>query len=417
MACEHSATRREFVSAAALAAAAAGVPRSLADEVAPADRAAPIDASTLLNADGDPYGQPDDDGNVGVIATFMDIMEQVDYGPVASYTLPTGCVPTVSCPGRAAVVQANTQNRTLTRLGYLDFATGEYRILLEGGITGPDYSVSEARVTDFLAVWVEMENATQSWAFYACRFTGDPITTASPGLVKLGGNDGEWLPPQFDAVDSRVVWQVMPDPYGPYSTEHSHAYLWTLGAPQGDEVWDSPGRFACAPNISGNVLTIAPRVKADEGVYYGITAIDLARGFAQIDQLVMPVSVKPFFITYAGGRFAFSVEADYGWGGRLGRMGYYIGPGEGPFHYVYREPSSQINYVNGLYVVKSRLSYFVVDLDRRTYARITAASGCTDYGDYPATAGEVDSFVTYATVKDSVSGIPAYVLLRTFSLV
>ena len=97
-------------------------------------------------------------------------------------------------------------------------------------------------------------------------------------------------------------------------------------------------------------------------------------------------------------------------------MGYYIGPGGGPFDYVPREPSAQVSFVGGAYIVKSQLSYFVVDLERRTYARIAAASGCTDYGDYPATAGTASQFVTYAAVKDSSTGIPNGVLVRIFTL-
>ena len=381
-----------------------------------AQPAGPIDASNQFNADGDPYGEPDDDGNVAVIVSFMDIMDEVDYEPDASFTLPTGCVPYVSCDNWAAVVQANTVGRTFTCLGCLDLSSGDYTVLLEGGITGRGYAVSEARITDDLVVWVEVDNATEDWALYACRFTGQAITLDSAGLVKLGEGDSEWLTPPFDASGSQVVWQVMPAPDGSHSKEHSHAYIWTFGSSEGVEIWDSPGRFACAPSISGGAVTIVPRVKADEGVYYGITALAMAGQHAQMDQLVMPVSVKPFFATYTNAGFAFSVEADYGYGGRLGCMGYYIGPGAGPYHYVLREPGAQICQVGGLYVVKSRMSYFVVDIARMTYARIDAANACTDYGDYPATQGVVNRFVTFATIKDGTSGIPSSVLVRIFSL-
>ncbi len=377
---------------------------------------APIDASNQTDSDGNPYGQPDDDGNIGVIATFMDVMDQVDYEPVSSFTLPVGCVPYVSCDAWAAVVQANTDGRTFTRLGCLNLTSGEYTILLEQGVTGKGWAVSEARITDNMVLWVEQDNATLDWALYACSFTGAPITQSSAGISKLAEGDSDWLLPQFDASGAYAVWQVMPDPSGPRSKEHSHAYVWTLGSSQGEELWDSPGRFGCAPSISERVVTIAPRVNADEGVYYGIMALSLVGQHAQLDQIVLPASVKPLFATYIGSSFAFSIEADYGYGGRLGSMGYCIGPGEGPFHYVLREPAAQVCNVGGLYVVKSRVSYFVVDIERMTYARISAASGCTDYGDYPATQGTTDFFVTYATIKDGTSGIPASVLVRIFSL-
>lgn len=383
---------------------------------ASANASGPIDASTQTDADGNPYGQPDDDGNIGVIATFMDVMDQVDYQPISSFSLPVGCVPYVSCDNWAAVVQANTDGRTFTRLGCLNLASGEYTVLLEQGVTGKGWAVSEARITDNMVLWVEEDNATLDWALYACAFTGAAIIQASAGISKLAEGDSDWLLPQFDASGAYAVWQVMPDPSGPRSKEHSHAYVWTLGSSQGEELWDSPGRFGCAPSISDRVITLAPRVNADDGVYYGITALTLAGQHTQLDQLVLPASVKPLFATYIGSSFAFSIEADYGYGGRLGSMGYCIGPGEGPFHYVLREPGAQVCNVGGLYVVKSRVSYFVVDIERMTYARISAASGCTDYGDYPATQGTTDYFVTYATLKDETSGIPSSVLVRIFSL-
>ena len=132
----------------------------------------PIDASNQLNDEGEPYGEPDDDGNVAVIASFMDIMDEVDYEPDVSFTLPVGCVPYVSCDNWAAVVQANTAGRTFTCLGCLNLSSGDYTVLLEGGITGRGYAVSEARITDDLVAWVEVDNATDAWALYACRFTG-----------------------------------------------------------------------------------------------------------------------------------------------------------------------------------------------------------------------------------------------------
>jgi len=38
-----------------------------------------------------------------------------------------------------------------------------------------------------------------------------------------------------------------------------------------------------------------------------------------------------------------------------------------------------------------------------------------EYGDYPATAGKSDAFLTYATVRNS-QGIPETVTARLFSL-
>lgn len=419
------ATRREFAAAAAATAAAAlaagGAGTAHADEDADEDaetEETDEDAEAEDSDDEETSGlvTVDEDGNVHVINAFTDIISETSYQPDASFTIPLGCNVYADCDTRAVTVQANEGCRPLTVVGCLTYETGEYTVVLPSPVSGSSYAPSEARCTETLLAWVEVDNATDDWAFYAVPFDGSPVDVDTPGLVKLGEGDADWQPPLFAVSDSTVVWQVMPDTSGSRTSEYSHAYSWVLGDSEGVEIYESPGRFACTPNISAGVLTIVPRVNPDAGTYYGITAFDMTRDMEQVDQLVLPVSVRPLFATRIGDNFAFSIEADYGYGGLLGSMGYYIGPGEGPYHYVVREPSAQICYVNGRYVVKSQLSYFVIDLAGETYATIGSASSCVDYGDYPATAGTVDRFVTYVAVKDSSTGIPNGVLVRIFSL-
>ena len=49
----------------------------------------------------------------------------------------------------------------------------------------------------------------------------------------------------------------------------------------------------------------------------------------------------------------------------------------------------------------------------RTYAILPAPDKATDYGDYPASEGETDRFVTFATVRGD-NGLPAAVQVRVF---
>jgi hypothetical protein len=419
-----SLTRREFAAAATLGALAGATlgPSSaaaddqdesaeepLTDEASLSDEEASADEQTAVDA-------VDDEGNTNVLLGFRDLSEEVSYQPIATYDLPLGSVVYADCDTRAAVIQRSDTLSPLTVIGCLDYASGEYTVVLPEPIGGRSFTPSEARATEQLLVWLEVNNTTDDWALYAVPFTGQEVGVSSPGLVQLGSGDADWLPPQFDVAANRVVWQVMPDPSGPYSSKSSHAYLWTLGQTSGTSVWESPGRFACEPNISAGVLTLTPRVTPDQGVYYAVIALDLDRNLELVDQVSMPVSVKPFRATRVGDVFAFSVEANYGYGGRLGNMGYYIGDGAGPYRYLSREPSAQVSAVGGRYVVRSLLSYFVVDPELETYTVLSAASSCVDYGDYPACAGTVGQFVTYAAVKDVATGIPSHVSVRVFSL-
>ncbi len=409
-------TRREFAAAAAATAASALAARAaLADEQGDGEASASsLDADDSSAQSGESADQTYDNA-IDVLKTYEDETATLTYEPLATFELPLGCVVSSDCDTRAAVLQANDSARPLTLIGCLDYSLGNYSIVLDHPLAGDGYAPSECHLTERVIAWVETNNATDEWVFYAAPFDGSPLST-NEDVVQLGSGDADWLPPQFAVWENRVVWQVMPDPNGPHVTESSRAYVWRRGSDSGTLVYTSPGRFACAPSISEGVLTIAPRVNADQGVYYGLTAIDLDDDNRQLDQLVLPMSVRPFLATHIGDDFAFSIEANYGYGGLLGAMGYLIGPSEGPFLNIVREPSAQIGFVGGLYLVRSQLIYFVVDVRAKRYGRISSVSNCVDYGDYPASSGTSQLFVTYATVKDESSGIPSKVLVRLFSL-
>ena len=69
-----------------------------------------------------------------------------------------------------------------------------------------------------------------------------------------------------------------------------------------------------------------------------------------------------------------------------------------------------------MFVIKSRASYFVVDVKKATYSILTAANRSVDYGEYPVRIGQTSDFVTFATVKDEASGYPASVTVRSFKM-
>lgn len=279
---------------------------------------------------------------------------------------------------------------------------------------GPNLTIYDVRCSDKVYAWVEMDMLTREWTLYAQRFDNGSVTGS---VSTLWTADSEWDPPLFAVSESQVIWQVMPSISGSKTREHSFCYLWHLGDADALSVVDSPGRFAAPPAVSGKTITLAPRVRADEGVFYGITAYDLSDDMATVvDQLVLPQSVRPFRAVRMGKRFAFSIEANYSSGGLLGSMGTYIGAGDGPFITLVREPAAQVAGKDGLYIVKSRASYFVIDTEREAYSILGATNRCLDYGEYPASEGVCDNFVTFATVKDVDTGHPSAVNVRSFAL-
>ena len=137
---------------------------------------------------------------------------------------------------------------------------------------------------------------------------------------------------------------------------------------------------------------------------------------SQVDQLVLPAGVKPFRATRVGDKFLVSIEASYGSGGLLSKMGTYIGTRSGDFVKVEREPSECPAGKDGLYLIKSRSSYMVVDTKNQKYSTLLSIDRSVDYGEFPARYGDTDLFVTFATVKDPDTGYPASVTVRAFRL-
>ena len=136
----------------------------------------------------------------------------------------------------------------------------------------------------------------------------------------------------------------------------------------------------------------------------------------QVDQLVLPAGVKPFRATRVGDKFVVSIEASYSSGGLLSQMGTYVGTRSGDFIKVDREPSECPAGTDGLYLIKSRSSYMVVDSKNQKYSSLLSIDRSVDYGEYPARCGDCDLFVTFATVKDADTGYPASVTVRAFRL-
>lgn len=304
----------------------------------------------------------------------------------------------------------------IVKAGALSTATGDFADVVTTLIRGdePNMSIYDVRCSDSVYAWVEMDMLARTWVLYAQRFENGSV---SGSVSTLWEGDKNWDPPLFAVTGNTVIWQVAPSLSGSLTREHSFCYLWHMGDADARSVVESPGRFAVPPAVSDGTVTLAPRVRASEGVYYGITAYSIKDDMETVvDQLVLPQSVRPFRAVRMGDRFAFSIEANYSSGGLLGQMGTYIGAGDGPFITLVREPAAQVAGKGDLFIVKSRASYFIIDVAREAYSILSATNHCVDYGEYPASEGECSNFVTFATVKDMSTGYPSAVTVRSFAL-
>lgn len=359
--------------------------------------------------EGEPQVITDDSKIINVIGEY----KNVDAGMAAQFAwdLPLGTVPH-HCEGAwAALLQAPESARSINTLGIISLASGARATLVERPTQGDQFGFHDVRCSEGAYAWVEMNYRTGDWVLIGQQLVNGQLT-GEP--TKLDSGNADWEPPRIAASGASVIWQRMPLATGAKRSEFSHCYRWSVGDDEGEDLFESPGRFATWPRISNGVLTIAPRVRAEEGQFYGLTAIDLSDG-SQIDRLVMPKAVSPFEAVYMEGTFAFSVEANYNSGGSLGKMGTFIGSEGGPYVFLSREPLACVAGKGSRYVIKAQSSHFVVDTEAQTYAVLIAPDKSLDYGDYPASEGVTDRLVTYATVRGD-AGLPAAVRLRVFPL-
>lgn len=333
----------------------------------------------------------------------------------SAWSLPLGCVLHVGEGTFIPVTQAGASAAPVVRGCVLSTQDGKLTEVLSDVVgDGTNLVIYDVRCSDSVYAWVELDLLDHSWSLYGAGLSGGTLSGTPSTLWQA---DANYDPPLFACTGSTVLWEIMPSTSGDRTSEHSFCYMWRLGESSARAVVESPGRFATEPAISDGMVTLTPRVRSDEGVFYGITAYTLADDLATVsDQLVLPQTIKPFQAVRIGDRFAFSVEATYSSGGLFANMGTYIGSSAGPFLRLAREPSANVAGKDSTLIIKNRASYFVVDTSAETYAVLGAANRCLDYGEYPARAGTTDAFVTYAAVKDADTGYPASVTVRTFNL-
>lgn len=399
----HLLTRRGFFRAGA----AAGVATAAIGVLAGCSHTADEDSAEPLEIDE------------GSATSVLDNWQEADLDleNTNTWSIAVGNVLHVAEGDYIPVTTAGDSASPMVKGSVLSAQSGELVTLLDApyGTTDENNTVIfDTRCSDALYAWIELNLLDHSWSLYAQRFSDGSLTGT---VTTLWQADSNYDPPLFAVSGSKVIWLVMPSTSGDKTTEHSYCYVWQQGDSSASAAVESPGRFATEPAVSGDTVTLAPRVRADQGTYYGITCYSLSDNLSSVeDQLVLPQSVKPFRAVRIGSRFAFSIEANYDSGGQLGRMGYYFGTSDGQLITVSREPSADMCGKDNRFICKSNASYFLVDTDAQTYSVISAANRSMDYGEYPARLGECDQFVTFSTVKDPNTGAPTSVTVRTFAL-
>ncbi|MBE6468962.1 MAG: hypothetical protein E7001_03145 [Coriobacteriaceae bacterium] len=381
---------------------------------------AAIAAITLVGCSND-EGKPPASGEPEVVTDSSKIIDalseyaEADLGIAATQTwsLPLGTTLFHSEGSWAAAMLTPESAVNPNTLGLLSLSSGSITTVMESPTRGRGYSFHDLRCADGVLAWVEVNYGTRDWALFGQGLSGGALTGQA---VQLDSGDADWEPAPFTCTGSSVIWQKMPMATGSKRAETSTCYRWSVGEAEGTGIWESTGRFATHPRVAGTILTIAPRVLNEEGTYYGMTALDLADAEPkQIDQLVLPASIRPFEAVYTGSVFAFSIEASYDSGGSLGQMGTFIGREGGPYVYFSREPAAQIMFEGTRFLIKTQSAHYLIDTEKEQLQGFSSADRSIGLGDFPASEGNAPTPLVFATVRDA-KGIPAGVTARLLTI-
>lgn len=326
---------------------------------------------------------------------------------IGNFELPYGTLLWTSRDDIAACLLPTESSKPLTQLGVLYLSSGNYAALLESAIsTNEGFDIYDVRASDKGFIWTEANILSGVWRIYTASFDGSALKEAI--LVDEGNKD--WETPTIAAVDSHAFWQILPLATGPQSTENSVLKRASFGSRTSDIMYSSEGRMSSPPYPLHDSLVITPRTSTD-AVHHQLTLIDGASGDTR-DSLILPQAMKPLEAGYGKTGFHFSFDGIYSYGEGIANLGTYTPQAE---HGVYsyenldwfrfnKTPSSPPAWSKNHFIVKSTRSVCGVDFENRLYYAVDVESGSDTYGDYLASTGMNQTFVTYANVHSTPIG-------------
>ena len=317
--------------------------------------------------------------------------------------LPYGTLVWSSCPTVAACLLPTDTASPLTQVALWSITSGMDVTVLEESI-GIDegYEIYDVRATDEAIVWTEANILQGSWRIYSAAVSD--LSLGEPVLME-SGNCSEWETPSIAAVGPYIYWQRLPNIDGEFAAEQSTLRKAKAGATTFTTVARSTGRMATAPYALIDGIVITPRAEA-EGVYYQPTLLD-AKTNEVLDTFVMPQNMKPQDVGYGKNGFIIAMGAIYDFNDGLSNLGCFspVTKPQSAAEYstvkwvtYTRQPSAPPCWSNSWFIVKSTQAVCGFDPESKRSFVVDTQNGSEDWGDYLATTGICDTFVTFAHV-------------------
>jgi hypothetical protein len=313
----------------------------------------------------------------------------------------------------AACLTPTDSSSPLTQAGVIDLSTGTATTLVSSPMTATrNYDIYDVRCSDSGIIWVEANSWTDEWAVWQARMSGGSMGT--PLMVASGGGDVRI--PSVAAVGSHAFWQLAPSDNDDAATE-SVLMTSEFGSDEASEVYRCEGSMATEPYATADGVVITPH-PAESTSYYQLTYID-ADTMQVADTMVLPSSMTPLEAGYVDGRFTFSFDSIYNYGGGIANLGTYTTTDEsdsgqtGEWFRFDRTPTAAPAWCGDWFIVKSTTAIAGVDLATRVTFTLPVPDDCESFGDYLASTGTGDTIVGYADVKTDDD---SYTLVRAWQM-
>jgi hypothetical protein len=355
------------------------------------------------------------------VADYIDMTEATEPEYLTfttSFDLPVGSLVYQNSDTQALVLGPGLQGNALIRMGFVNLDGGEYTAVLEQALGhNEDFIIYEARASKTALVWVECNMVHAAWRVFAVPIIGGAVSEQAAAAATLLDEGGSlYEPPSLAAADGKVYWTVMPDPQGSASQEDSLLKCADISVKSSNyearTIYNSPGRMITIPQVSGNTLTIVPRVAAD-AIYYQLTALSIADD-SVLNAAVLPQSLRVSDAIWLGEGFAFCIENNYDYAKGLALFGTYQQLADEQYIYINKMPTSPPVLLSSKLYVKSTKNIVGLDTAGSRAFIVATPAECVSYGDILAGAGLQNRLVTYTTVTSKLGQERGVCKVRVF---
>jgi len=338
------------------------------------------------------------------VTTQLDMEAEENYENrlqlVATHDIPYGTLVWALADDVAGCLVPTETGSPLSQLALLALGSGTLETLLDKAVGAEKgFEIYDMRADASSVIWTEANVLEGVWRIYTAKISN--FTMGEPALVDEG--DETYDTPSLALSGGYAFWQVLPklpnDDGLPSVLKRA-----TPGRKDAEVVYESARRMACAPYSNPDTVTIAPRLDMST-VYYQFMNINAKTGEVT-ETLTLPSGMKPLDVAYGKNGFMWTFDSIYNYGDGIANLGTYspMKPVTGGdysaskwFSFA-RTPYEAPAWAGNVLVVKSTYSVCGVDMDDGVYTVIDVDDGADDYGEYLASTGMHDTFVTFTNI-------------------